>query len=42
MFAEAKGNSCDGKANGLNLGGLSLVHVRAPRDNANYCITRAM
>ena len=36
------GNSSDGKANWLNWSGWSLVHGRAPRDNADYCITRAM
>ena len=34
------GNSSDGKANWLNWSGWSLVHGRAPRDNADYCITR--
>ena len=41
-FTKAKGNSCDGKANWLNWSGWSLVHGRAPRDNADYCITCAM
>ena len=39
---KAKGNSSDGKANWLNWSGWSLVHGRAPRDNADYCITCAM
>ena len=41
-FTKAKGNSSDGKANWLNWSGLSLVHGRAPRDNADCRITCAM
>ena len=41
-FTKAKGNSSDGKANWLNWSGWSLVPGRAPRDNADYCITCAM
>ena len=41
-FTEAKGTSSGCEANWLKWSGWSLVHGRAPRDNADYCITRAM